>query len=298
MYAFRDNSNVVKKAITGEHVKVNLIKGIFGGVFLSLLVTIPFDVYAAQQEQGGTAQLVQQFRPPPPTVEKDKIFVENYFEPGHELQGNKTGQWWENSTYLGVTHKNITGYGYLSEYSRFSVQNYTLNAGVYINIDKDQYVHLETGGGWDVSYVYEFQTIAEYAHRLYKGLFWQAGYNYRGYPKDDSHIVYPGLMYYFGDHWMSANFGTNWIESRETTYFGTVKGNFVITDRVQLWSGVAFGQRLYDIFGVKGEDGVILFGGVTVRIYKDLNLKVGCSYGQEDPKFIKRSMIFDLSSKF
>ena len=97
---------------------------------------------------------------------------------------------------------------------------------------------------------------------------------------------------------MSANFGMNFIENREEAYFGTVKGNFVITDRVQFWSGVAFGQRLYDIFGVKGENGYILFGGLTFNVYKDINVKVGGSYGQEDPKFIKRGLMFDASVKF
>jgi hypothetical protein len=105
-------------------------------------------------------------------------------------------------------------------------------------------------------------------------------------------------MYYFGDHWISATFGTNWIEHRQTAYFGTAKGNFVITEYLDLWGGTAFGQRLYDIFGVNGENGVILFGGITLKPLKGVNVKVGGSYGQEEPKFIKRSLIFDVSIKF
>jgi len=189
-------------------------------------------------------------------------------------------------------------YGYISQFSRLGVLDYTANFGSYINIDKNQYVHMEIGYGWDVDYIYKLQTIAEYAHRLYKDLFWQVGYNYRAYSEGDTHILYPGFIYYFGDNWMSATFGTDWIEGRDTAYFGTVKGNFIITDRLQLWSGVAFGQRLYDIFGVKQEDGYILFGGVTVNVYKGINVRVGGSYSQEDPKFIKRSLIFDASVKF
>ncbi len=167
-----------------------------------------------------------------------------------------------------------------------------------MNIDKDQYAHMEVGFGWNTTYIYKLQTITEYAHRLYKDLFWQIGHSYRAYPAGDSYILYPGFVYYFGDHWMSANFGTNWIEGRETAYFGTVKGNFVITDRVQFWAGTGFGQRLYDVFGVKGEDGVMFFGGLTINVYKGFNIKVGASYGQEDPKFIKRSLMFDASVKF
>ncbi len=233
-------------------------------------------------------------------VEKDKIYIENYYEPSQVLQGNQTGQWWENTTAFGYSHRNITGYGFISQLSRLGVLDNTANIGAYINIDKDQYAHMEAGFGWeDVNYIYKIQTITEYAHRLYKDLFWQAGFNYRGYHEEgDSYILYPGLVYYVGDSWMSATFGTNWIEKRQTAYFGTVKGNFVITDRLQLWLGTAFGQRLYDIFGINGENGLILFGGITLNVYKGINVKVGGSYGQEEPKFIKRSLMFDASVKF
>lgn len=254
------------------------------------------NVHAA--EQAETARLVEQLRPPPKVTEKDRIYVENYYEPSQVLEGNQTGQWWENTTAFGYSHKNITGYGAISQFRRLGILDYTANFGSYINIDKDQYAHMEVGYGWDVDYIYKLQVITEYAHRLYKDLFCQLGYSYRGYPSGDSHILYPGLVYYLGDSWMSATFGTNWIEGRENAYFGTIKGNFVITDRVQFWTGVAFGQRLYDIFGIKNENGFIIFGGITINIYKGINLRIGGSYGDEEPKFIKRSLIFDTSVKF
>lgn len=264
-----------------------------------LLSTVTLQSVHAQ-DQGETARLIEQLRPPPVTVEKDKIYVENYYEPSFVLEGNRTGQWWENATTFGYSHQNITGYGYISQLSRLGILDNTANFGAYINIDKDQYAHMEAGFGWgQIDYIYKIQTIAEYSHRLYKDFFWQVGYNYRGYHEEgDSYVLYPGLMYYFGDSWMTATFGTNWIEHRQTAYFGTVKGNFVITPRVQLWSGAAFGQRLYDIFGINGENGYILFGGITLNVYKDINVKVGGSYGHEEPKFIKRGLIFDASVKF
>lgn len=279
-------------------MKSGRIKIICIGAPLLLLMIFPTGLYAT--DQGETARLIEQLRPPPKTVEKDKIYVENYYEPSFVLEGNRTGQWWENTTAFGYVHQNITGYGFISQLSRLGVLDNTGNIGAYINIDKNQYAHMEIGWGWgDINYIYKLQTIAEYSHRLYKDLFGQVGYNYRGYHEEgDSHTLYPGLVYYFGDNWMGATFGTNWIENRQTAYFGTVKGNFVITDHVQLWSGVAFGQRLYDIFGINGEDGLILFGGITFTIYKGINIKVGGSYGQEEPKFIKRGLIFDASVKF
>lgn len=263
-------------------------------IFLSSIIILQ-NVYA---DQGETARLVEQLRPPPKVATEDKTYVENYYEPSQVIEGSRTGRWWENTTSFGYTHKNITGYGYISQFDRLGVLDYTANFGAYVNIDKNQYAHMEIGYGWDVDYIYKLQTIAEYAHRLYKDLFWQIGYNYRAYPAGDSHIAYPGLIYYLGDSWMSATFGTNWIEGRNTAYFGTVKGNFKITDRVTFWPGVAFGQRLYDIFGIKGENGIILFGGVTINVYKGINVRIGGSYGQEEPKFVKRSLIFDASVKF
>jgi len=149
--------------------------------------------------------------------------------------------------------------------------------------------------------MYNIQTISEYAHRLYKDLFWQIGYCYRGKTEDDSHMMYPGLIYYFGDSYMSADWGIVCIEHRSTGYYGTVKGNFTITKFLDLWSGVAFGQYLYDIYGYDAdrENGYILFGGVTLKVYKDIvSVKMGGSYGEEAPKFIKRSLIFSGTVKF
>jgi len=143
-------------------------------------------------------------------------------------------------------------------------------------------------------------TILEYSHRLYKNMFWQIGYSYRAYEAGDSYVLYPGLIYYFGDNYISATYGPNWIEDRDTGFSGSVKGNFFITEFLQLWSGVAFGQRLYDIYGLDAhaENGFILFGGITLKVYKGINVRVGGSYGEEEPKFIKRSLIFDASVKF
>lgn len=284
-------------------MKLVWMKGILAGIFFALLpvVTVPFTAYAqGQQGDSNTERLIMHLQPAPEPVEKDKTTLFSYYEPSTVLTGNSPGRWAELTNGFAYQHKNITGYASFSRFNRYDDIDYTANFGTYINLT-DQYVHFEAGFGWLNDYMYNIQTITEYAHRIYKGLFGQIGYNYRGMVGPDSHTIYPGLVYYFGDSYMSADWGINTIEGRDTAYFGVVKGNFAITKFLDLWSGFAFGERLYDIYGYDASQskGYILFGGVTIKVYKDiLNVKVGGSYGEEDPKFIKRSLIFSTAVTF
>lgn len=246
-----------------------------------------------------TERLIMMARPAPEPVSEDKTTVYSFYEPSEVLTGSRTGRWAEITNGFAYQHKNLTGYASVSHFNRYDNIDYTANIGSYVNL-KDQYAHMEIGFGWLTQYMYKIQVITEYAHKLYKELFWQLGYSYRGYD-DDSHIVYPGLVYYFGDSYMSADWGINYIEDRDTGYYGSVKGNFAITRSVELWSGAAFGERLYDIYGFHAseEEGFILFGGITLKLFNDrLYLKLGGSYGEEEPKFIKRSLIFSAQVKF
>ena len=137
--------------------------------------------------------------------------------------------------------------------------------------------------------------------KLIKDLFWQIGYNYRAYhTSGDVHNVYPGLIYYFGDNYISANYQASFIESRDTASLGIVKGNFAITEFLHYYAGIAFGQRPYDILGIQAykETGYILFTGLNLNLYKGINCRVGYSYGTETPKFIKHGMNCGLTAKF
>ena len=277
-------------------MQIHLIKRI---TIIVLLLTIPVfcNIYAG--EQAETERLIKRIGPPPIPTEKDNIYADVYYEPSDILQGSNTGRWSEITETIGYTHQNINGYISLSQFDRLDVNDYAVSAGSYLTF-KDQYAHVEAGFGWDIDYIYKTQVIAEYARRLYPGLYWQAGYNYRNYNIGDSHIFYPGLIYYFGDHYLSADYGLGFIDGRDTAQFGTVKGNFAITKFLRLWSGVAFGERLYDIFGLDSHDefGYIVFSGVTLRVYKDISIRAGASYSQEDPKFTKRSLNLGASVKF
>ncbi len=266
-----------------------------------LLITVFSDVYAL--EQAETERLVRKVTPPLAIVEekpeRDKWYVDSYYEKSDILQGTRTGHWSELTNRFGYVHDNIHGYLVISQLDRFDVINYTVNFGSYISF-KDSYAHLEAGFGWGIDYIYKFQSIAEYAHRIVKGLFWQVGYTYRNYSIGDTHLVYPGLIYDFGDHYMSADYGISFIDGRDTAHFGTVKGDFAITKFLRWWAGMAFGERLYDIneLDAREEFGYILFTGLNINIYKGVNARVGYSYSTEDPKFIKRNIDFGLSVKF
>ena len=272
--------------------------------YIATLVFVFITSYAYSAEQTDTEKLIRQISPPlsvlkEKEVVKDEIYLDCYYEPSEILQGSKTGQWSELTTLFAYLHGNVRGYASVSQYERFDNKDYTGNIGAYFTF-KDSYVHVEEGFGWMVDYMYKFQSIAEYGHKLVDTLFGQIGYSYRGYPSGDTHVVYPSLIYYFGDSYMSATYGASYIEARDTASFGTIQGNFAITKFLQWYCGLAFGGRLYDIYGLDAHDeyGYILFTGIKLNIYKGIYFRAGYSYGTEKPKFIKRSVNFGLSVKF
>lgn len=256
-------------------------------------------------EPGETEKMLRHITPPISVIKeeitpKDQWYFDCFYEPSLIVQGTRTGHWDELTNTFGYTHRNIQGYFSISEYDRLGNNDYNANFGSYITM-KNSYIRLESGFGWNVNYTYNFQTIAEYAHKIIKDVYWQVGYNYRMYQiSGDSHNIYPGLIYYFGDHYISGNYGTTWIEGRGNGNFGIVKGSFLITEFLRLYGGSAFGEWLYDIAGLRArsETGYIVFTGVNIKVYKGINARVGCSYGTEEPKFIKRSLDFGLTVKF
>ncbi len=274
-------------------------------LFFLFFVSVCSLAHAA--EQASVEGLVQRLTPPlAVTAEKepreDSWYYDVYYEPGDVLQGTKTGHWNELDYTFGYIRKNITGYMLISQQERFDNKDNAAALGTYINIDKDQYVHFEGGLGWGGKmFLYQFQSIGEYGHRIYENLFGQIVYTYRNYrPGDDTHLVSPGLIYYFGDSYISANYGASYMESHDTASIGVFKGDFAITKFLRWNCGVAVGGRLYDILGTdaKDEQGYILFTGVNINLYKGVSCRFGYIYGTEEPKFIKRSIYYAVSAKF
>ena len=282
-------------------------KSIFVSVlFLVLFFPACFLSNASAVQQTETEKMLRTITPPLSVVQqqpekKDQWYFDSYYEPNLVIEGNKTGRWDELTNTFGYIHQNVQGYFDVSQYDRLGNNDYTANFGSYINFKDSSYVHMETGFGWDVNYVYNFQALGEYGHKLIKDVFWQIGYNYRAYHNaGDVHNVYPGLIYYFGDNYLSANYQASFIESRDTASMGIFKGSFAITQFLRYYAGIAFGQRPYDILGIQAykETGYILFTGLNLNLYKGISCRVGYSYGTETPKFVKHGMNCGLNVKF
>lgn len=251
-----------------------------------------------------TERLLSRMTPPldvaKETPSKDEMYFDSYYEPSDIVQGSRTGHWSEITETFGYKHGKIQGYASVTRYERFSNRDFTANMGAYFNFP-DSYVHSEIGVGWYTNYIYNLMVLNEYGHKLFDNVFWQIGYNFRKYNNsNDSHMIYPSLIYYFGDSYMSANYGATYIEGRGTGNFGNFRGDFAITEFLHLTSGVAVGQWLYDIYGFdpSKEFGYILSIGLAAKVYKGISVRVGYSYSEEEPKFIKRSLMFGLSAKF
>jgi len=273
--------------------------------FLFFILAIPVCAHAAQQASVET--LVQRIVPPLEVTaveepKEDNWYYDVYYEPGYVLQGTRVGYWNQLDYLFGYIHKNITGYMWVSQQERFDKKDTAAAFGTYINMDKDQYAHFECAWAWPTNFLYQLQSITEYGHRVYDNLFAQIGYTYRSYRGNsfDTHLVTPGLIYYFGDSYLSANYGASYMEANDTASIGIFSGSFAITKFLRWTCGVAVGGRLYDILGKEAHDeqGYILFTGVKIDIYKGISGRVGYSYGTEEPKFIKRGVNFAVTCKF
>lgn len=272
------------------------------GVFLIFIFITPAVSYAAGESQGE--QLLRAAIPSPGALEakpkeEGEFSLYSYFEPSKVVQGSRPGRWREITNRVGYKYRNIQGYAGLSQWSRFDVNNYTANIGSYINFP-NSYAHVELGWGWDITYMHKFQSIVEYGRRIKNGLFWQAGYNFRHYQLNDNYIFYPGLIYYFGDNYVSADYGLSITESRNSAQFGTLKANFALGKRLSWLMGTAIGERLYDIFELpaRKQFGYIIFTGLQFNLCQAIAARVGFSYGTEKPDFIKRGANVSLSIKF
>lgn len=272
---------------------------IFG---FAILLALPSCVLAA--EQAETAKIITQITPAAiakveTEKQKGEIFIDNYYEHSKVHQGTRRGSWEETTNLAGYKYGNLRSYFSVSQLRRFDDRNYTANFGAYYTMP-NSYCHFETGFGWDTSYIYRTQNLAEYAHRLYKGLYWQLGYNYRTYGSGNSQLIYPGLYYYFGNSYLALEYGRSMIDGRGGGNMGSLKSNIAINNRLNWWSGAAYGQRLYDIYELPASEqyGCIIFSGFTYKVTENISLRAGYTYGKEKPKFFKRGYMLDLALKF
>ncbi len=277
-----------------------LTSGSIAGAFALMIVLGSSRLsFAAQEEDDTIKSTLPLYKILDQSLPKGEHWFGNYFyDLGRVVQGSRRGHWSEMTGEAGYRHGHFTGYGSFTHHRRLGDDNYTTNAGIYFKL-KNFYFHEEFGKGWNVSYIYKIQNLFEVSHPLYKNLHWQMGYIYRQYKKYGTHIVRPGLIYYFGDHYISADYGITAMERRGTGQHVSVKANIALIKNLRLSGGFSAGEWLYDIYGysARKETGYIGFVMLDYRVLERLNLRAGYSYGTEKPKFIKRSIMLSASVK-
>lgn len=205
-------------------------------------------------------------------------------------------QWSNEFMYALKDHKPYLDFNY---YERNGNENDAINFGDYIPF-KDSLLHVETGFGINPDYLYRFQLSYEYQHKLAGGLYGKIGDRYFDYPVGNVLVNSAGLIYYFGESYLMADYDFSITESRGLAQWGTAKWNSQLTPKLDAWTAVAAGERLYDVIPLDASDeaGYILLIGADFRLIKDLKLRLGYSYSVEHPSFIKRSVDAGVALRF
>lgn len=232
---------------------------------------------------------------------KKNIAVSTDFDYGWVKEDGRKGKWTESLTTIGYTgDSRFSPYLETDFWNRLGINDYTVAVGNYFKFKDRSYWNTEIGFGPDASYLYSFQAQLEYQRPLVRTLFWQVGARYSDYSDNGTYLIYPGLTYYFGDNDISIVYNQTVIEGRGPGSSGTVRGHFVLNDRVSIYAGGAVGAWLFDIDGLSAADefGYIGFSGFNVKLTSWLTARIGYSYSAEKPSFIKRSVEAGLSAKF
>jgi len=252
-------------------------------------------------EQIAVQQEVMKEKPRFVEGEKDKVYAHSFYEYSWVKQGTRKGNWqiWQNR--VAYLEENVPAlYVDFTKYRRLGVNDYTIDIGSYKKVNKG-YIHGGVGYGGpgaEQDFIYRFKAFLEAEQRIIGYLNLNLNAQYRHYPKKEAEtdgdvfILSPGLVYYFGNHYVSANYGISLNTERGSASFGIVKSYFVLNEHIGLYSGIAVGQRLYDIFPIAAakQGGYILYSGLDVGVYKHLKLRIGGSYSEEGKRFIKRSL--------
>jgi len=269
--------------------------------FILFLLTAVSAAFATDQKTVAEEQIKKKAAPLEQPA-KEKLFLSTDYDYGWVHLGSQTGSWTVfTNTVAYEMNKFFTPYLEQNVLGRFGHIDYSTNVGSYLKFQDSSYIHSEIGFGENITYIYNFQATLEYVHKLIDKCFWLAGSKYLNYRAgSDVYIVYPGLIYYFGDSYITAFYDNSFTEGRGMAKWGSVKGNFALTDRLSAWLGAAYGQRMYDIELLPSSQqyGYIAFCGLNYKITEWLSAKSGFSYSREKPDFIKRSLEAGLTCKF
>ncbi len=227
------------------------------------------------------------------------------FDPSFEYswikQGSRKIRWkmsTERLTY--VSKKDVMPFVEARQYERAGLKDHVVDIGVDARF-KDSYAHAELGfGGSDVDYVYKFKSFLEYARRLRGTLFFKIGQEFLHYSLNNVAIFSPGAVYYFGDSYVMWDYNASVNTHRDPAQWSTLRGSLRCAKNLDAWGGIAIGERLYDILPLESSKqySYIFFGGLTWHATEDVSVRLGGSYSQEKPSFIKRSLEAGVSIRF
>jgi YaiO family outer membrane protein len=231
---------------------------------------------------------------PPVTVARKPFQVASYYEFGKTDFASREEEW----TILRHRVSAITDglelpYMEVSRYRRRGRIDYLYDIGGYLRLGRSV-LNVESGWGQDVDFLYKFKALAELTHPLIGNLQLIERYKYLRYPYEDIHIISPGAIYYFDSHYILGYYNIPIVTGgRGGAASATIKANFNLFGVLDLWSGTAFGQRIYDVRGIADrmeQEGFLVFLGSKLKVMDSLWLYVNLLYGEEEPDFDHRSI--------
>jgi YaiO family outer membrane protein len=199
-----------------------------------------------------------------------------------------------------VSQKDVMLFVEARQYERAGLKDHVTDIGLDARFE-DSYAHAELGfGGADSDYVYEFKSVLEYAHRARGTLFLKMGQEFFRYSLNNVAVFSPGLVYYFGDNYVLWDYAISATTHRDPAQWTTLKGRWRCVQALDVWGGVAMGERLYDIQSCESsrQYSTVFFGGLTWHVTDDVSVRLGGSYAQEKPSFIERGLEVGVSIRF
>lgn len=265
-------------------------------LILCLILSFPSSTPADQL----TAE--QELRIWTPYIERDKqrLYIDTLYEYSPvRIAGRKT-HWEQYSTRVMGTYQGHLPYFEYHLFERDREWDQALHLGSYF-LFENWNLQPEIGFGIDTDFLYRFQTSAAVERRLVESLYFKIKERYLHYRAGDVLITSPGLSYYYGDHFLTADYNVSLTEGRGNAHYATVQTHLLFFKRLHLYSGIALGERLFDVDALDASKqmGFILSAGADFRVSK--NVKVGFDYSfgeEENPKFRKRGFGGRISVRF
>jgi len=232
---------------------------------------------------------------------KERVFISSFFDYGTAELPSGDQTWTALMARAAYLYKNLQlPYFQFSRYLRGGNANYTYDLGGYYKI-KRCYLNVETGAGSSVDYIYKYKFFGEFSHPIYKTLYLRERYKFLLYKNENFNILAPALVYYFGNHYIEAEYDAEFSSQRGYAQWGSAKFNLNVFKTADIWIGGVVGERVYDILALPSavdEFGFIVYSGFRFSPVKNLFFSTTISYAQEDPSFKHRSIIAGLYYKF